>query len=74
MQILKKKIFKPNYFVKIEKFWKKKLQALKAYSNEIMKYPNSRSLKGLENLAKYRGNQVGLKMAESFQILRSIEK
>ena len=39
-----------------------------------MKYPNSRSLKGLENLAKYRGNQVGLKMAESFQILRSIEK
>tara|TARA_B100001250_G_C19800942_1_gene791028 strand:+ start:1399 stop:2082 length:684 start_codon:yes stop_codon:yes gene_type:complete len=70
----KKKIFKPNYFVNIEKFWKKKLQALKAYSNEIMKYPNSRSLKGLENLAKYRGNQVGLKMAESFQILRSIEK
>ena len=70
----KKKIFKPNHYVNIDKFWKKKLQALKAYKGEMMKYPNSRSLKGLESLARYRGNQVGLKMAESFQILRSIDK
>ncbi len=70
----KKKIFRPNHYVNIDKFWKKKVQALKAYKDEVMKYPNSRSFKGLENLAKYRGNQVGLKMAESFQILRSIDK
>jgi len=70
----KKKIFNPNYYSNIEKFWKKKAQALKAYKSEIMKYPNSRSLKGLEILAKYRGNQVGVKMAESFQILRFVDK
>ena len=70
----KKKIFRPNYYVDIEKFWKKKAQALKAYKDEIMSYPNSRSLKGLKNLAKYKGNQVGVKMAESFQILRFIDK
>ncbi len=70
----KKKIFRPNYYVDIEKFWKKKAQALKAYKDEIMSYPNSRSLKGLKNIAKYRGNQVGVKMAESFQILRFIDK
>jgi LmbE family N-acetylglucosaminyl deacetylase len=70
----KKIIFRPNYYVNIEHFWKQKLKALKAYKNELMKYPNSRSLKGLENLAKLRGNQVGFKMAESFQILRFLEK
>ncbi len=70
----KKKTFNPNYFVNIFKFWKQKKRALKMYKKEILNYPNSRSLKGLENLAKYRGNQVGLKMAESFYILRSLEK
>ena len=70
----KKKIFKPNYHVNIEKYWALKPKALKAYKDEIMKYPNSRSLKGIENLAKYRGNQVGFKMAESFQILRFLDK
>lgn len=70
----KKKIFTPNYYINIEKFWKKKKLALKAYKQEVMKYPNSRSLKGIENLAKYRGNQIGLKMAESFQILRIIDR
>ena len=69
----KKNNFKPNYFVNIEKFWKKKLLALKAYKSEILKYPNSRSIKGLKNLAHYRGNQNGINMAEAFQILREID-
>lgn len=70
----KKKIFNPNYHVNIEKYWKQKHKALKAYKNEIMKYPNSRSLEGIENLAKIRGNRVGFKMVESFQILRFLDK
>ena len=71
--IYKKKIFKPNYFVDIQKFWNKKKLALDAYRDEMLKYPNSRSVKGLKNLAHYRGNQVGLNMAEAFQILRVIK-
>ena len=69
----KKNNFKPNYYVNIDKFWKKKILALKAYKNEILKYPNSRSIKGIKNLAHYRGNQNGLIMAEAFQVLRIIK-
>lgn len=71
--IYKKNFFKPNYFVDIQKFWNKKKLGLDAYKDEMLKYPNSRSVKGLKNLAHYRGNQVGLNMAEAFQILRIIK-
>ena len=71
--IYKKNFFKPNYFVDIQKFWSKKKLGLDAYKDEMLKYPNSRSVKGLKNLAHYRGNQVGLNMAEAFQILRIIK-
>lgn len=64
--------FKPNLFIDISKFWQKKKSALLAYKKEMMSYPNSRSISGIENLAKYRGNSVGLKMAESFEITRKI--
>ena len=36
--------FNPNYFVKIEKFYKKKIASIKAYKTEIKKEPHSRSL------------------------------
>ena len=71
--IYKKNFFKPNFFVDIQKFWNKKKLGLDAYKDEMLKYPNSRSVKGLKNLAHYRGNQVGLNMAEAFQILRIIK-
>ena len=71
--IHKKKIFNPNYFVDIEKFWNKKKLALNCYKDEMLKYPNSRSIKGLKILSHYRGNQVGINMAEAFQILRIIK-
>ena len=40
----------------------------------MREYPHSRSLKGLENLARLRGNQCGVELAESFEIIRKIEK
>ena len=36
--------------------------------------PHSRSIEGIENLAKYRGNQVGLHYAEAFEVIRKIER
>ena len=39
----------------------------------MLKYPNSRSIKGEKSLSHYRGNQVGINMAEAFQILRIIK-
>ena len=46
---------------------------LKAYAVEMRDYPHSRSLESIENLAKIRGNQNGLSMAEAFQVIRKIE-
>ena len=60
-------------FVEITLEWGAKLEALKVYKIEMRNYPHSRSLKGISNLAKIRGNQVVLEMAESFEIIRKVE-
>ena len=70
----KNKIFQPNHFLDIKKYWQKKKKALKAYKTEIKKFPNSRSLKGIEILSKFRGMQNGLEQAEGFQILKQIKR
>ena len=66
--------FNPNLYVDISETIEKKIKAIECYSNEIKDYPNSRSIQGITNIAKYRGNQVGLKCAEAFEILRRIER
>ena len=55
-------------------FWKIKKKACLVYKQELHKYPNSRSLKGIEVLAKYRGLQNGLKYAEAFILVKEIKK
>ncbi len=67
-----KKFFNPNHFEDISKTIKNKLNALKFYKNEMRKYPHSRSLKNIENLAKVRGSAVFKKYAEAFILLRSV--
>ena len=65
--------FVPSLFIDISEYWSDKKLALESYLSELRDYPHSRSLEGLENLAKLRGNQIGLPMAEVFQVLRKIE-
>ncbi len=65
--------FKPNLFIDISNTWKQKNKALEAYKSEMRDYPHSRSLEGIKNLAKLRANQVGLNLAEAFQVIRKIE-
>lgn len=69
-----KKNFLPNYFLNIEKFLKFKIRAIQCYKHELKKYPHSRSVKGIKNLNRIRGNQSGLNYAEAFEIVRKIEK
>lgn len=64
--------FKPNLFVDIKKFWKKKQDCLEVYKDELRKYPHSRSIKAIKNLSMSRGSQVGIEMAESFEVIRKI--
>ena len=66
-------IFVPNLFIDISKTWEAKAAALNAYKSEMRDYPHSRSIEGIHNLAKLRGNQVGLIMAEAFQVIRKLD-
>ena len=64
--------FTPNYYVNIENFLDKKIEAIKSYKSELREYPHPRSLKGIEILAQKRGLEVGLKYAEAFRLIRSV--
>lgn len=66
--------FTPNLFIDITDTWAAKEAALNAYKGEMKEYPHSRSIEGSKNLAMLRGNQVGLRMAEAFQVIRKIER
>tara|TARA_B100002051_G_C16745651_1_gene647456 strand:+ start:173 stop:853 length:681 start_codon:yes stop_codon:yes gene_type:complete len=70
----KKKQFNPNFISDITKFWKIKKRAILAYKKELQKFPNSRSLHGIETLSKYRGSQNGLKYAEGFVLVKEISR
>ncbi|OGC08540.1 GlcNAc-PI de-N-acetylase [candidate division WOR-1 bacterium RIFOXYA2_FULL_36_21] len=64
--------FKPNVYVDISKTIEKKIDAMKAYKNELKEWPHPRSIKGIEILAEKRGCEVGLAYAEAFELVRSI--
>ena len=65
--------FVPNYYVDIEKHIDKKLKGMKAYSSEVKEWPDQRSLESIENHAKARGSEVGVKVAEAFMLIREIK-
>ncbi len=65
--------FHPNCYVDIEKYIDEKKLAMSYYKSEYRDYPHPRSLEGIEYLARKRGNEVGLKYAEAFNIIRRIE-
>ena len=69
------KEFSPNYFEilnknNIEAKWK----AFSFYKSETQKYPLPRSKQGIYNLAKIRGSQAGVELAEAFKLIRSFKK
>ncbi len=69
----KNKSFEPNYFIDISKEFKNKINALKFYKKELRKYPHSRSTKGVETLARFRGISCGVNYAEGFYLNRLVE-
>lgn len=65
--------FQPNWFIDISNQWDRKLNALKAYTNEMREWPHARSIKAVEHLARWRGSQVGVEAAEAFCLLRCVQ-
>lgn len=66
--------FQPNLYVDVTDTWPRKREALACYAAEMRDAPHSRSIEGVETLARLRGNQVGLQMAEAFEVIRRIER
>ncbi|MBN1645712.1 PIG-L family deacetylase [Candidatus Woesearchaeota archaeon] len=66
-------MFTPNLFVDIGKFIEKKLEAFAVYKSEVKEYPHPRSVEGVRNWAKKRGNEICKEYAEAFMIMRRFE-
>jgi N-acetylglucosamine malate deacetylase 1 len=72
--MLSEKIFQPNYFIDITNFMDKKIEIMKIYKSELGEHPFPRSIKNIKALGTFRGASVGVKYAESFQLIKFIDK
>ena len=71
---LHEKTFIPNYFTDITDFIEKKLQIMRIYESEMGEHPFPRSEENIKALATFRGAIAGVRFAESFQLIKYIEK
>jgi LmbE family N-acetylglucosaminyl deacetylase len=64
--------FQPTYFVDISNCINNKWEALKCHTSQ----QNKRyvTYESIINLASFRGNQVGVKAAEAFEVIKYVEK
>lgn len=72
--VLPEKTFMPNYFVDISNYFQTKIEIMKVYDSELGEHPFPRSIKNIEALARFRGASVGVEFAESFQLIKFIDK
>ena len=71
---LNEKVFNPNYFVDITDYIEKKIEIMKVFKSELDCVPFPRSIENIRALATFRGCSAGLLAAESFQLLKYIDK
>tara|TARA_R110002096_G_scaffold94635_6_gene212938 strand:- start:34986 stop:35693 length:708 start_codon:yes stop_codon:yes gene_type:complete len=64
--------FLANHFIDISDYIDKKILAMQAYEDEMREIPHPRSEEAIKALASYRGCQSGLRYAEAFTLIRSI--
>ena len=64
--------FKPNIYIDIKEFFDKKLLAWSQYKGEEKDFPFPRSERGLQTLARFRGMECGVEMAEAFKLWRMV--
>jgi len=66
--------FCPSYYINIERYIDKKIEALKNYETELREFPHPRSEKAVRIMAQKRGIEVGLKYGEAFSLIRKIKR
>ena len=64
--------FKPNFFIDINKFLKKKTAALEYYGSEMKNYSHPRNIKSIIMNNKLRGHHICRESAEAFKLERYI--
>jgi LmbE family N-acetylglucosaminyl deacetylase len=64
--------FVPNVYVDISSTFEEKIESMKAYASELRQYPHLRSLEIIEALAKKRGAEMGMRLAEAFISIREV--
>jgi LmbE family N-acetylglucosaminyl deacetylase len=65
-------VFIPNVYSDVSGYIDVKLEAMKCYESQLSEFPNPRSLKAIDALARYRGSTVNVKAAEAFVLIRGI--
>ncbi len=66
--------FPSSTYVDIEDVLEKKIAAATLFSTEIADFPHPRSPDGIRHYAAVRGMEVGIRAAESFALMRKIER
>jgi len=65
--------FKPQYFVNIENEISNKKEVIGLYITQAGRGFINQKIDAIETVAKFRGNQIGLKFAEGFEVLKMIQ-
>lgn len=63
--------FDPQWYVDVTDTLELKLAAMAKYDTELRQYPHPRSLRALEERARYWGSHIGVTAAEPFVLLRT---
>ena len=64
--------FCPNVFFDVTDTLEAKIKGMACYRTESAVYPHPRSPEALRALGRYRGSNVGMEMAEAFELLREV--
>jgi LmbE family N-acetylglucosaminyl deacetylase len=64
--------FRANAFFDVRASFAAKMEALRKFDGALKPYPHSRSAENIEAIARVRGAQVGIEMAEAFCLVREL--
>lgn len=64
--------FKPNVYFDVTDTLQAKIDGMNCYRSERTEYPHPRSSEALLSLGKYRGSNIGVSLAEAFELLYEI--
>jgi LmbE family N-acetylglucosaminyl deacetylase len=64
--------FRPTAFFDVSRSFDAKIEALRHFEGATKPFPHSRSLENVRHLAHLRGAQIGIELAEAFEVARDV--